>query len=178
MVNNVCRNVLLEGGWGWGPNPYGKCHVFLVFLDYFPEQFTSGATSTSDGIFFSSEVWSWWRCWRSFQVKVKTSNLTANYQNWTDLTINLNRLVRESGGLEETRSLAKKHATQASDALSRLLARKCSFKKSTFKIFQVRGEWVQECPGEASWSCAQSDEIEERRLRSRLYQDAQTRTAI
>jgi len=29
------------------------------------------------------------------------------------------RLVRESGGLEETRSLAKKHATQASDALSR-----------------------------------------------------------
>ena len=53
MVNNVCRNVLLEGGWGWGPNPYGKCHVFLVFLDYFPEQFTSGATSTSDGIFLA-----------------------------------------------------------------------------------------------------------------------------
>jgi len=47
------------------------------------------------------------------------NTLIANYQNWTDLTKNLNRLVRESGGLEETRSLAKKHATQASDALSR-----------------------------------------------------------
>ena len=87
--------------------------------------------------FFSSEVWSWWWCWRSFQVNGKTSNLSANYQNWTDLTINLNRLVRESGGLEETRSLAKKHATQASDALSRLLARKWSFKKKVhFKYFR------------------------------------------
>ena len=52
------------------------------------------------------------------------------------MTINLNRLVRESGGLEETRSLAKKHATQASDALSRLLARKCSLKKVHFKYFR------------------------------------------
>ena len=102
---------------------------FLVFLDYFPEQFTVRCYFHFWWYFFSSEVWSWWRCWRSFQVKVKTSNLTANYQDWTDLTINLNRLVRESGGLEETRSLAKKHATQASDALSRLLARKWSFKK-------------------------------------------------
>ena len=61
--------------------------------------------------------------------KWQTSNLTAYYQNWADLTINLNRLVRESGGLEETRSLAKKHATQASEALSRLLAGKFSFEK-------------------------------------------------
>ena len=33
----------------------------------------------------------------------------------------LNRLVRESGGLEETRNLAKKHAGQAVEALSRYL---------------------------------------------------------
>ena len=35
------------------------------------------------------------------------------------LTNLLNRVVRESGGLEETRNLAKKHAGQAVEALSR-----------------------------------------------------------
>merc|ERR1719361_2535065 len=41
------------------------------------------------------------------------------------------RLVRESGGLEETRNLAKKHAAQAVEALSR-------FGKSEYKSVLVK----------------------------------------
>ena len=48
-----------------------------------------------------------------------SSKCFVRFSSDKNLTKLLIRLVRESGGLEETRNLAKKHAAQAVEALSR-----------------------------------------------------------